>query len=74
MPRGYHDKILRVDLTTGKVEVEQPGAPVGGGGRSAVGARMYYEMRGWDEGTGSPTAGKLYELGVGWVAELLYRD
>ncbi len=33
---------------------------------------LYHEMRGWDKGTGAPTAGKLYELGVGWVAELLY--
>jgi aldehyde:ferredoxin oxidoreductase len=33
---------------------------------------FYYEMRGWDEETGAPTAGKLYELGIGWVADLLY--
>jgi aldehyde:ferredoxin oxidoreductase len=33
---------------------------------------LYYEMRGWDRDTGAPTAAKLYELGVGWVAELLY--
>jgi len=32
---------------------------------------LYYEMRGWDKRTGAPTAGKLYELGIGWVAELL---
>jgi aldehyde:ferredoxin oxidoreductase len=32
---------------------------------------LYYEMRGWDTETGAPTAGKLYELGVNWVAELL---
>ncbi|MBU0705388.1 MAG: hypothetical protein KKC18_16180 [Chloroflexi bacterium] len=29
-------------------------------------------MRRWDKETGAPTAGKLYELGIGWVAELLY--
>jgi len=32
---------------------------------------LYYEMRGWDRETGAPTAGKLHELGIGWVAELL---
>ncbi|MCK4315068.1 MAG: aldehyde ferredoxin oxidoreductase, partial [Anaerolineae bacterium] len=103
MPCGYHDKILRVDLTTGKVEVEQPGehffrtyfggwgmiahyllqelepgtdplgpdnllifatgvvtgAPVGGSGRSAVGAR-------------SPLTGGFGEGDVGgfWGVEL----
>jgi aldehyde:ferredoxin oxidoreductase len=33
---------------------------------------LYYEMRGWDRETGAPTAGKLHELGIGWLAELLY--
>jgi len=33
---------------------------------------LYYEMRGWDKETGAPSAGKLYELGIGWVAELIY--
>jgi len=33
---------------------------------------LYYEMCGWDQETGAPTAGRLYELGIGWVAELLY--
>ncbi|MBS1252123.1 MAG: putative oxidoreductase YdhV [Anaerolineales bacterium] len=33
---------------------------------------LYYAMCGWDKETGAPTAGRLYELGVGWVAELLY--
>jgi aldehyde:ferredoxin oxidoreductase len=33
---------------------------------------LYHEMHGWDKETGAPTEGKLYELGVGWVAELLY--
>jgi aldehyde:ferredoxin oxidoreductase len=35
---------------------------------------MYYGMRGWDEETGAPTAGKLRELGISWVAKLLYED
>jgi len=35
---------------------------------------LYYEMRGWDKETGAPTAGKLHELGIGWVAGLLYGD
>lgn len=34
--------------------------------------KLYYEVRGWDEKTGAPTAGKLHELGIGWVAEMLY--
>ena len=33
---------------------------------------LYYEMCGWDKETGAPTTGKLHELGIGWVAELLY--
>ena len=32
---------------------------------------LYYDMRGWDKETGAPTAAKLHELGIGWVAELL---
>jgi aldehyde:ferredoxin oxidoreductase len=32
---------------------------------------LYYEMRGWDKESGAPTAAKLHELGLGWVAELL---
>jgi aldehyde:ferredoxin oxidoreductase len=34
--------------------------------------RLYYEMNGWDSDTGAPTAGKLHELGLHWLAELLY--
>ncbi|HEY64428.1 MAG TPA: aldehyde ferredoxin oxidoreductase family protein [Caldilineae bacterium] len=33
---------------------------------------LYYEMNGWDKETGAPTAGKLHELGLSWVADLLY--
>jgi aldehyde:ferredoxin oxidoreductase len=33
---------------------------------------LYYGMCDWDEETGAPTASKLHELGVGWVADLLY--
>jgi aldehyde:ferredoxin oxidoreductase len=32
---------------------------------------LYYEMRGWDKETGAPTAGKLHELDISWVAELM---
>jgi aldehyde:ferredoxin oxidoreductase len=32
---------------------------------------LYYEMNGWDKETGAPTAAKLHELGIGWVADLL---
>ncbi len=33
--------------------------------------RSYYEMLGWDVGTGLPREGRLRELGLGWVEELL---
>jgi aldehyde:ferredoxin oxidoreductase len=29
---------------------------------------LYYEMRGWDRETGAPTAAKLHELGLSWLA------
>ena len=32
---------------------------------------LYYEMMGWDPATGVPHTAKLYELDIGWVAELL---
>ena len=32
---------------------------------------LYYDMRGWDRETGAPSAAKLHELGIGWVAGLL---
>jgi len=35
--------------------------------------RLYYQMMGWDEETGIPTAAKLHELDLGWVAEELGR-
>ena len=35
---------------------------------------LYYGICGWDKETGAPTAGKLYELWIGWVAELLYGE
>ncbi len=34
--------------------------------------QLYYEMSGWDKETGAPTAATLHELGLTWVAELLY--
>jgi aldehyde:ferredoxin oxidoreductase len=33
---------------------------------------LYYEMCGWARETGAPTPAKLHELGVSWVADLLY--
>jgi len=33
---------------------------------------LYYQMQGWDKETGAPTPGKLYELGLGWLVDLLY--
>jgi len=35
---------------------------------------LYYGMNGWDEETGAPTAGKLHELGLSWVADLVYGE
>ena len=32
---------------------------------------LYYEIQGWDKETGAPTRAKLYELSVGWAADLL---
>ena len=34
---------------------------------------LYYEMNGWDKETGAPTAAKLHELGVGWIADHVHR-
>jgi aldehyde:ferredoxin oxidoreductase len=33
---------------------------------------LYYGMNGWDRQTGAPTSGTLDELGLHWVADLLY--
>jgi aldehyde:ferredoxin oxidoreductase len=35
------------------------------------GRAEYYRMAGWDE-EGRPTQGKLEELGLDWVADMLY--
>ncbi len=32
---------------------------------------LFYRMMGWDERTAAPTAARLHELGVGWVAEAI---
>jgi aldehyde:ferredoxin oxidoreductase len=32
---------------------------------------LYYEMNSWDKETGAPTPGKLVELGVGWLADVV---
>jgi aldehyde:ferredoxin oxidoreductase len=34
---------------------------------------LYYQMSGWNE-QGFPTQAKLYELGLGWVADVLYPE
>jgi hypothetical protein len=33
--------------------------------------RSYHQLMGWDARTGRPRKGKLRELGLGWVDELL---
>lgn len=40
-------------------------------GEIVAAARSYYELMGWDPETGHPHAGKLRELGLGWVEPLL---
>jgi aldehyde:ferredoxin oxidoreductase len=35
---------------------------------------LYYDMQGWDKKTGAPTSSKLHELGIGWVAGLIYGE
>ncbi len=37
-------------------------------GRVRGRAEHYYELAGWDKGTGMPTQSKLEELGLGWAA------
>lgn len=36
--------------------------------------KEYYQLAGWDEKTGNPTIGKLKELGLNWVADLIKKD
>jgi aldehyde:ferredoxin oxidoreductase len=47
-----------------------PGAPIDSESLAAA-LPVYYEMMGWDPASGVPRPAKLYELGIGWVAELL---
>jgi len=47
-----------------------PGAPIDPAAVEAA-LPLYYEMQGWDPFTGVPRAAKLYELGIGWVTDLL---
>jgi aldehyde:ferredoxin oxidoreductase len=47
-----------------------PGAPIDPAAIEAA-LPLYYEMMGWDPGTGVPRRAKLYELDIGWVADLL---
>lgn len=55
MSHGFHNRILRVNLTTSEISVEEPGE---------IFFRTY--LGGWGKATGAPTAAKLHELGVGW--------
>jgi aldehyde:ferredoxin oxidoreductase len=47
-----------------------PGAPIDPAALESA-LPVYYEMMGWDPETGVPRPAKLYELDIGWVAELL---
>ncbi len=47
-----------------------PGAPIEPAALEAA-LPIYYEMMGWDPATGVPRPAKLYELGIGWVMDLL---
>ncbi|MGE5541823.1 MAG: aldehyde ferredoxin oxidoreductase C-terminal domain-containing protein, partial [Bacillota bacterium] len=35
---------------------------------------LYYDMRGWDPGSGIPTSARLKELGIDWVSSALRED
>jgi len=49
-----------------------PLADVGyGEDRLSEAVSMYYDMAGWDRETGVPRKGKLQELDIGWVADML---
>ena len=50
-----------------------PGKPIDPAAVEAA-LPLYYEMMGWDPVTGVPRAAKLYELGIGWVTELLGQE
>jgi len=41
-------------------------------GRFYEAIRLFYEVAGWD-GEGRPTKAKLYELGLGWVVDEVYK-
>ena len=49
---------------------ESPSAPIDPAAVKAA-LPLYYEMMGWDPVTGIPRQARLYELDIGWVAELL---
>jgi aldehyde:ferredoxin oxidoreductase len=36
--------------------------------------RNHYHIMGWDVNTGIPTAARLEDMGIGWVAEELARS
>jgi aldehyde:ferredoxin oxidoreductase len=49
---------------------EGPGAPIDPADLEAA-LPLYYGMMGWNPSTGVPRPAKLYELDIGWVADLL---
>jgi aldehyde:ferredoxin oxidoreductase len=49
---------------------EGPSAPIDPAAVEAA-LPLYYEMMGWDPVTGIPRPARLYELDIGWVADLL---
>jgi aldehyde:ferredoxin oxidoreductase len=51
MPKGYNGRILRVDLTSGQMQAEEPGEVLyrtylGGGGLAS-----YFLLRDWGQGS-----------------------
>ena len=63
----YLPKITTKPYTSGPIQGQTPENQL----EEAL--RKYYQMRGWDWETGKPTRKKLHEVGLGDVADILWR-
>ncbi len=63
------------DVFPKRIHQELPSGPLAGRGygeeKLSNAVSMYYDMMGWDRETGVPGRGKLQELDIEWVADLL---
>jgi aldehyde:ferredoxin oxidoreductase len=63
------------DVFPKRIHQEFTSGPLAGRGygedRLSEAVSMYYDMMGWDRETGVPRKGKLQELDIEWVADLL---